>query len=154
MEASTVLEVSTASNKPLYTIKVESVDGRTLKDDLFVVARGLEDVEWWSVYRLADGKPLFDTHVPVLEAGKYYAGVDVPADGDQRLKNPLLIAVVNIATAAGAVRRVELTCDDASRARLLRSYWDVRRALTAEKDALVFTILGATPDANDRIPLL
>ena len=65
----------------IHAKKVEGVDGRALNDELFVVARGLEDVEWWSVYRLADGKPLFDTHVPVVIAGKYYAGVDVPADG-------------------------------------------------------------------------
>lgn len=35
----------------IHTKKVEGVDGRALNDELFVVARGLEDVEWWSVYR-------------------------------------------------------------------------------------------------------
>ena len=35
----------------IHTKKVEGVDGRALNDELFVVARGVEDVDWWSVYR-------------------------------------------------------------------------------------------------------
>jgi len=153
MEAATVLEVSTADKKRLYTLKVEGVDGRTMNDELFVVARGLEDVEWWSVYRLADGKPMFDTHVPVVQAGKLYAGFDVPADGDPRLKNSRLVGVVNMAGASGAVRRVEVHCADANRAALLRSYWDARRTLSVSGDSLVLSILGGSPDVNIRVPL-
>lgn len=150
MEASTVLEVFGPKDKLIYTLKVEGVDGRVFHDELYVISRGLEDVEWWSVYRLADGKPLFDTHVPVVRAGNHYAGVDVPADGDARLKNPRLIAVVAIANEAGAVRRIELLAEDAARARLLRSYWDVRRKLTVENDVLVYTVDGVV----HRLPLV
>jgi hypothetical protein len=153
MEATTVLEVSKPDQKALYTLKVEGVDGRTMDDQLFVVASGLEDVEWWSVYRLADGKLLFDTHVPVVRIDNQYAGLDVPADGDPRLKNQRLIGVVNFATAAGAVRRVELHCADPKRAQLLRSYFDVRRTLTVEGNSLVLSIRDAAPDAAIRIPL-
>jgi hypothetical protein len=153
MEATTVLEVSKPDQKALYTLKVEGVDGRTMDDQLFVVARGLEDVEWWSVYRLADGKPLFDTHVPVVRIGQQYAGLDVPADGDPRLRNQRLIGVVHFATAAGAVRRVEVQCADPKRAQLLRSYFDVRRTLTVDGESLVLSIRDASPDVAIRIPL-
>lgn len=153
MDASTVLEVSKPDQKALYTLKVEGVDGRLVNDELFVVARGLEDVEWWSVYRLADGKPLFDTHVPVVRIGQQYAGYDVPSDEDPRLGNQRLVGVVNFATAAGAVRRVEVHCADEKRARLLRSYFDVRRTLTADGNTLVLTIRDASPNVTLRIPL-
>ena len=37
----------------IHTIKVEGVDGGALNDEFFVVARGVEDVAWWAVYRRA-----------------------------------------------------------------------------------------------------
>ena len=154
MEATTVLEVSKPDQKAaLYTLKVEGVDGRTMNDELFVVARGLEDVEWWSVYRLADGKPLFDTHVPLVQIDKQYAGFDVPEDGDPRLRNQRLVGVVNFATAAGEVRRVEVHCADAKRAQLLRSYFDVRRTMAVDGASLVITFRDASPDATVRVPV-
>jgi hypothetical protein len=158
-EASTVLEAwplgSDLKVKPAYSLKVAGIDGRVMNDQLFIVTRGLEDVAWWSVYRLADGKPLFDTHLPILPFEDRYAGLDVPADGDPRLKDGRLIGIVNIATAERVIRRVELRCDDVHRARLLRSYWDVNRTLTysADRKELAVTIRDAAPALIIQVPL-
>ena len=52
--------------KPFYTVTVTGEDGRTIDDALFVVSRGLEETEWWSVYKLGSGQHLFDTYAPPL----------------------------------------------------------------------------------------
>ena len=49
--------------------------------------RGLEEVAWWSVYRLGTGQHLFDTYVPVVSFSisreimeLRYVGLEVPPD--------------------------------------------------------------------------
>ncbi|HEU0119770.1 MAG TPA: hypothetical protein VFQ91_04535 [Bryobacteraceae bacterium] len=160
MEASTFVEAwplaADRKGAPVYTVKADGVDARTLNSAFLTIRRGLEDVEWWSVYRLADGKPLFDTYVPLAKSqdGALYAGLDVPADGDPRLKDPGLIGMFQLVTVEGAVRRLALRAGDAKRAQLLRSYWDVRRTLTFDdaKQAFVLTIRDANPDVVIEIP--
>lgn len=38
--------------KPLNTITAAGTDGRTMDNAIFIAWRGLEEVEWWSVYKL------------------------------------------------------------------------------------------------------
>src|ERR1039457_6669414 len=52
--------------KPLYTLTVAGEDARTIDNALLAVSRGLEETEWWSVYKLGSGQHLFDTYVPLL----------------------------------------------------------------------------------------
>lgn len=161
MEANTLIEAwplgVDRKETPKYTIKVAGVDARSLDNELLIVSRGLEDTQWWSLYRLADGKPLFNTFVrPVrIPDTALYAGYDVPADGDPRLKNPKLIGVIHLAGAEGTPRRIEIHANDAKRAMVLRSFADVTPSLefNYSKKVLVLTIRDAQPDARIEIPL-
>jgi hypothetical protein len=125
--------------RPLYTLNVSGDDGNTRDNALFVVSRGLEEVEWWSVYKLGNGQHFFDTYVPLLSFSisretvkTRYAGLDVPADdeGDARLKQPNVIGVLAYASEGHLLREALLTSDDRQQARLLRSYADVTRSLS------------------------
>lgn len=161
MEAVAMIEAwplgSDRKAKPLYTVRAEGVDPRVFNFDTLMISRGLEDVEWWSLYRVADGKPLFDTYVPPVRlfGDIRYAGYDVPADGDPRLKDPKLVGVVILATESAVMKRVEIRCSKPDRARLLRSYADVRFELAsvAGKNALSLQIVGASPDVKLTVPL-
>src|SRR6266446_1353205 len=42
--------------KPLYSIGLPAVDSRTVNADYLEFARGLEEVEWWSLYKLGTGE--------------------------------------------------------------------------------------------------
>jgi len=70
MEASTTVEAwplgVDPKQKPLYTLKADGVDCRSVDGALLVILRGLEDTEWWSVYKLGTGERLFNTYVPLL----------------------------------------------------------------------------------------
>ncbi len=125
--------------KPLYTVNVEGTDAKNMDNALVVASRGLEEVEWWSVYQLGSGKHLFDTYVPVVsfsisraELTLRYTGLEVPPDDtkDARLKDPKVVAVLTYASAARVIREALITCDDANRAQQLRSYSDEERRLT------------------------
>ena len=161
MEASTLIEAwplgVDRKEKPKYTVKVEGVDARSLDNELLIVTRGLEDTQWWSLYRLADGQPLFNTFVRPLRIPdtNLFAGYDVPEDGDPRLKNPKLIGVIHFAAAEGTPRRVELHANDAKRARTLRSLADVTPSMEFNyaKKVLVLTLRNGEPDARIEIPL-
>ena len=82
--------------KPLYSVTVKGDQSRTIEGEVFVISRGLEEVEWWSIYRLANGVHLFDTYVPVVKflvpvgrdsTENRFVGLDVPGDNvkDARL---------------------------------------------------------------------
>jgi hypothetical protein len=127
--------------KPLYTLKVPATGGQTVDGALFVAERGLEEVEWWSVYRLGTGQHLFDTHVPVLSFSiskdvmeSRYVGLEVPPDDatDTRLKKPNVVAVITYASEERVKREALLTCDDPAQAAELRSYADTTRAVSVE----------------------
>jgi hypothetical protein len=129
--------------KPLYTVKVSGVGGETVDGALIVADRGLEEVEWWSVYRLGNGQHLFDTYVPLVSFSisaevveSRYVGLEVPPDdaADARLKRPDVVAVITYSSQERVKREVLLTCDDPKRAPELRSYWDTARKVSVPDD--------------------
>src|SRR5579862_8227745 len=100
MEASTTVEAWPVGvdlkQKPVYTLKTGGMDSRTVDDSLLVILRGVEEVPWWSVYKLETGQRLFDTYVPLVgfsirrdELTMRYAGYEDPGDDvtDARLKD-------------------------------------------------------------------
>ena len=125
--------------KPRYTLSVSGTDGRTMDNAIFIASRGLEEVDWWSIYRLGTGLHLFDTYVPLVSFSiskqfltTRYVGLDVPSDeiSDTRLKQPNVVAVLTYASAERVLREALLTCDDADQAALLRSYADTTRSVS------------------------
>jgi hypothetical protein len=136
--------------KPLYTIAVEGTGGRTVDGVFYVAERGLEEVEWWSVYGLQNGEHLFDTHVPLASFESGYYGFEVP-EGEQGN----LIGTVVYATGQHVKRRVALTCDDPKQAALLRSYWDTTRTLSVrdEKPARALKLVFQPGSVTVAIPI-
>ena len=140
MEASSTVEAwplgVDLNQKPLYSLTVPGIEPTTRNNEVLLISRGLEEVEWWSVYKLGTGAHLFDTYVPLLQFSVdemlRYAGLEVPPDdtGDVRLKAPNVVAVLTYASAERVVREALVTCDDPKRAQLLRSYADAGRTLT------------------------
>jgi len=129
--------------KPIYAVKVSGVGGDTVDSALIVADRGLEEVEWWSVYRLGTGQHLFDTYVPLVTFSisaefveSRYIGMEVPPDdaADARLKRPDVVAVITYASQERVKREALLTCDDPKRAPLLRSYWDETRTVSVPNE--------------------
>ena len=143
MEANVSLEAwrlgDDLRQRSLYTLNVEGNEANTKDNALFVVSRGLEEVGWWSVYKLGNGQHLFDTYVP-LESFSIsretvttrYVGLEVPPDDtkDARLKQPNVIGVLTYASDSRVMHEILLTSDDRQQARLLRSFADVTRTLS------------------------
>jgi len=124
--------------KPLYTLAVDGVDSQVTGNALLVVERGTEEVNWWSVYKLGNGRHLFDTYAPLLEISisretltPRYIGLEVPPDDtpDARLKAPRVVAILTYAAADRVIREALLSCDDPGRAKTLRSYSDASRTV-------------------------
>jgi hypothetical protein len=143
MEASTTVEVwplgEDPKQKPLYTLKVPGVDCKTVDGALLLILRGLEDTEWWSVYKLGTGERLFDTYVPLLgfsirrdvQTMRYVGFEDPPDDAaDARLKEPHVVGVLTYASAEHVLREALITIDDPKQAQMLRSFADASRAVT------------------------
>lgn len=125
--------------KPLYAITAEGMDVHTKGNALLVFDRGVEDFNWWSIYKVGDGRHLFDTHVPLLEFSitsdvqtPRYAGFEAPPDDapDARLNEPHVVGVLTYASGQEVIREALITCDNIPRAKLLRSYWDQTRTLS------------------------
>lgn len=125
--------------KPLYSLKADGVDAKTVDGALITILRGLEDTEWWSVYKLGTGARLFDTYVPMVGFSirrdiltMRYAGFEDPPDDvtDSRLKDPHVVGVVTYASAARVIREALITSDDPKQATALRSFDDASRTLT------------------------
>jgi len=143
LEASTTVEAWPVGvdlkHKPVYTLKTDGMDCRTVDDSLLVILRGVEEVPWWSVYKLASGQRLFDTYVPVLgfsirrdELTMRYAGYENPGDDvpDARLKDPHVVGVLTYASAERVIREALITSEDPKQAASLRSFADAGRTLT------------------------
>ncbi len=119
--------------KPLYSLQADGVDSKTVDSALLVILRGLEDTEWWSVYKLGTGERLFDTYVPLLSFSirrdiqtMRYVGFDVPT-GE---KDPHLVGTLTYASAEHVLREAMVTSDDPKQARMLRSFADANRSVT------------------------
>ena len=143
VEASVMLEAwrfgDDLRQKPIYTISATGTDGHRMDNAIFIVSRGLEEVEWWSVYKLGNGQHLFDTYVPLVSFSiskeiltTRYAGLEVPPDdtSDARLKQPNVVGVLTYASQDRVLREALLTCDDPKRAAQFRSFADEERALS------------------------
>jgi hypothetical protein len=124
--------------KPLYSLRISGSDGHTLDNALFVASRGLEEVDWLSIYKLGTSEHLFDTYVPLVsfsiskEIGTTrYVGLEVPPDDtkDARLKQPNVVAVLSYASEDRVLREALITCDDPNQAAQLRSYADESRSV-------------------------
>jgi hypothetical protein len=142
-EASTTVEAwplgVDLKQKPLYSVNVDGEDCRTVDGNLFVISRGLEEVEWWSVYKLGSGEHLFDTYFPLVHFSiardvqtLRYVGLEVPADdaADKRLREPRVVAVLTYASADRVIREALITSDDIRQAASLRSFADATRTVT------------------------
>jgi hypothetical protein len=141
-------------HKPLYVVTATGCEGRTLDNALFVAARGLEETEWWSVYKLGSGQRLFDTYVPLLSFSvsretvtTRYVGFEAPPDdtSDPRLKQPNVIGVMTYAAQDRVIREAMLTSDDRQQAQLLRSYADTTRRLVAAGRTLKLSFIENYP---------
>ena len=130
--------------KPLYSVTLEGLDAVVEDYSVLVFDRGTEEVDWWSVYHLGTGEPLFDSYVPVLHFSvsreiqtMRYVGFEVPPDdaSNPKLREPHIVGVLAYASAEKVIRRLLLTCSDTKRAAELRSFADTMRTLSLdEKD--------------------
>jgi hypothetical protein len=150
-------------NKPIYTITASGTGGHTLDGGLFIASRGLEEDDWWSVYKLGSGQHLFDTHVPLVGFSisreiltQRYAGLQVPGDDikDARLKQPNVIAVLTYASQDRVIQEALLTSDDREQATLLRSFDDVTRTLTMQDGVLRLSFSENYPSTPKVVNLL
>jgi hypothetical protein len=153
------------SAKPVYTITATGTEGHTLDGTLFVVNRNLEEIDWWTVYKLGSGKKLFDTYTPVLGFSiaretltMRYVGLDVPEDRttDARLKEPHVVAIVTYASAENVIREALLTHEDPKQAALLRSFADATRttrSLDSPALGVRLTILHNFPAKSEPVTI-
>ena len=118
---------------------MEGTGVHTTGNALLVFSRGVEEVNWWSIYRLRDGRRLFDTYTPLLEFSitsmvqtPRYAGFEAPPDdaADARLNEAHVVGVLTYASEEKVIREALITCDNPRRAKELRSYWDQTRTLS------------------------
>jgi hypothetical protein len=125
--------------KPLYSISLSAVDCRLVEADLLEFDRGLNEVEWWSEYKLGTGEHMFDTYVPLVKFSisretvtQRYVGLEAPSDDvpDARLKDPHVVAVLTYASPEKVMREALITADDPEKAGILRSYADTSRTVT------------------------
>lgn len=144
VEATTTIEAwpfaVELTEKPRYVIKVPGTDCQTVDNALLVVSRGLEEIDWWSVYGLGTGAHLFDSYVPLVRFSiaresdmLRYVGLRVPDDtADARLKEPHVVAVVTYASAERVIREALITAEDPRQAAQLRSFADEVREVAVD----------------------
>lgn len=152
VRATVVLEAwplgTDAKQKPIYSSTITGTDAQVLDNAVWTVSRGLEEVEWWTLLKLATTQRLFDTYVPLVRFSasretlmQRYAGFDVPPDDTRevKLRDPHVVGVLEYASADNLIREALITCDDTDRAKLLRSYADSSR-----------TLAGPMPGSSDQ----
>jgi hypothetical protein len=149
MEASTIVEAwplgVDPKQKPRYLLKAAGVDAKTVDGALLVILRGLEDTEWWSVYKLGTGErpfdKLFDTYVPLL---KFSIRRDIQTMryvGLGESSEPNVVVVLTYASAEKVLRQAQITSDDPKQAQALKSFADASRAVSVvETPALALRI--------------
>jgi hypothetical protein len=138
-----------SKEKPLYSVTVDGLDPRVVNGDLLVISRGLEEIDWWSIYNVRNGTRLLDTYVPLVQFSisrdtqvPRYVGLEVPPDDtkDVRLKGPNVVAVLTYASAERVIREALITSDDPKSARLLRSFDDSTRSVAFSGDSIKLSI--------------
>jgi len=176
-EASTTVDAwpfgTSLQQKPLYSITVAGEDRRTVNGEIFTISRGLEEVEWWSVYKLGTGERLFDTYVPLVEFSiardtvtNRYVGLEVPEDNtaDKRLRDGHVVSVLTYASAERVLHEVIITSDDPKQATALRSFDEASRtirytdrtlriAISQNYPAAPATVTIAIPIVHDNLDL-
>ena len=153
MEATTTVAAwplgTDLTQRPAYSITVNGTDPKTLDNEVLVISRGLEEVAWWSIYKVGSGEHLFDTYTPLVQFSTKrdervlrYAGIQVAADDDTdaRLRAPNVIAVLTYASSERVIREVLLTADAPQNARLLRSFADSTRTVEFANGRIVVSI--------------
>lgn len=135
--------------RPIYNTTITGTDAEVGNNAVWIVSRGVEDVEWWTILKLATTQRLFDTYVPMVHFSvsretlkERYAGFDVPPDDtrDPLLREPHIVGVLEYASEDDVLREALITCDDPERARLLRSYYDVSRTLAGSMEGLTLAL--------------
>jgi hypothetical protein len=167
VEASTVVDAWPLGvdlrQKPLYSLTASGDDPRVVNNDLLVISRGLEEVDWWSVYNVEKGAHLFDTYVPLVQFSiardtqvLRYVGFEVPPGdtSDSRLKAPNVVGVLTYASAQRVIREALITCDDPKQAQLLRSFADSTRTLTFSGGSLRLSISQNYPSPSRTVVLV
>jgi len=157
IEGSTTVQAWTLGvdlkQKPLYSLTVQGIEPRTVNSDLLVISRGLEEVQWWSAYKLGSGAHMFDTYVPLVQVSiskdiqeLRYMGLEVPEDdaADARLKAPNVVSVLTYASGDHVIREALITCANKDQAALLRSFADSTRKMTATARSITLTISQQT----------
>ena len=157
-EANTTVEAwplgTDVKEKPLYVFTTSGETPINLHGEVVVVSRGIEDVDWWSVYRIGTGQHLFDTYAPVATASisreirtMRYTGLEVPPDDatDARLKAANVIAILTYASGERVLREVLITNDDAKAAQIMRSYFDATRVVEFDGKSICITIRENSP---------
>src|SRR5262245_39591967 len=137
------------TQKPVYSISVNGTDPRTLNSEVLVMSRGLEDIEWWSIYKLGTGEHLFNTDAPLVQFSTKrdervlrYVGIEVPPDDtvDERLRAANVVGVLTYASPERVIREALLTADSPQDARLFRSFADSTRTLEFANGRIVLSI--------------
>jgi hypothetical protein len=150
MEASTMVEAWPLGvdfkQKPLYALTVEGIGSSTIESELLEIPRGVEEVEWWSYYKLGNGQHLFDSYVPLVKFSisretvtERYAGLEVPPDDvpDTRLRESHVVGVLTYSSGEKVIREALITADDPKQAQLLRSFADAyRKVELVEREAV------------------
>ena len=150
------------TQKPIYSVTLDGHDARTVEGAVWVVGRGEEDVEWWSVLKLGTGQHLFDSYVPPLffsvsreTLQTRYMGLDVPPDDvkDARLKEPHLVGVIEYASEDKMIREALITCDDLKQAVIMRGYEDTTRTMAQAERVLSISFSENYPSAANTVTL-
>jgi hypothetical protein len=158
---------SDPKSKPIYNPTITGTDAYVADDAVWVVSKGLEETEWWTVLKLATTQRLFDTYVPLVHFSISretlmwrYAGLQVPPDDtrEPKLRDPHVVGVLEYASGDNLIREALITCDDAERAKLLRSFADAARTLTgpmagAAEQSLTLAISQNFPSAPDPVTI-
>ena len=144
------------AQKPLYTVKATGDEARTIEGEVLVISRGLEEIEWWSVYKLGTGEHLFDTYVPLIHFSisretvtNRYVGIQVP----EETKDAQLVSTVTYASPERVRARIALSSDDPKQAALLRSLADTTRTVAWSGGALHIVISQNYPSAANTVAI-
>ncbi len=149
-------------NKPLYTVTVAGAESHIMDNALWIVSRGLEETDWWSVYKLGSGAHLFDTYVPLVSFSisretltTRYVGLEIPPDDtkDPKLKQPNVVGRLTYASEDRVIRQATITCDDAKRAQLLRSYADTTRTIAWSDGTLTISFSQNYPSPANPVAI-